>query len=73
MVSFSDLGEMGDYSVVTLYIGWKSRSSVPTLVNKYLEGSLKVDEFITHTMPLLEINRAFELMHQGKRLVISSL
>lgn len=47
--------------------GWKSRTSVPTLVNKYLDGKLKVDEFASHTMPLAEINRAFELMHQGKR------
>ena len=28
-----------------------------------------VDEFITHKMPLEEINEAFELMHLGKRLV----
>ena len=43
---------------------------MPTLVTKYLEGKLKVDEFVTHTMPLPEINKAFELMHQGKRLVL---
>ena len=47
--------------------GWKSRASVPVLVDKYLEGKLKIDEFISHTMPLSEVNRAFELMHQGKR------
>ncbi|GIT09323.1 MAG: hypothetical protein CM1200mP30_29530 [Pseudomonadota bacterium] len=31
-----------------------------------MKGELKVDEFITFTMPLEEINRAFELMHEGK-------
>ena len=31
-----------------------------------LEGKLKVDEFVTYTMPLEEINNAFDLMHEGK-------
>ncbi len=52
------------------YSGWKSRTSVPVLVNKYLEGNLKVDEFVTHTMPLPKINTAFDLMHKGERSVI---
>lgn len=30
---------------------------------------LKVDEFITHTLPLDKINEAFDLMHDGKRWV----
>lgn len=46
--------------------GWKSRSAVPALVNQYLEGKLKVDEFITHEFPLEHINEAFHLMHEGK-------
>jgi S-(hydroxymethyl)glutathione dehydrogenase / alcohol dehydrogenase len=47
--------------------GWKSRDSVPKLVDKYMAGELKVDEFVTHTMPLAKINEAFDLMHAGKR------
>ena len=47
--------------------GWKSCDSVPKLVEDYLAGKLKVDEFITHTMPLDKINEAFDLMHAGKR------
>lgn len=47
--------------------GWKSCDSVPKLVEEYLAGKLKVDEFITHTMPLDKINEAFDLMHAGKR------
>ena len=35
-------------------------------VEQYFRGELKVDEFISFTMPLEEINRAFDLMHEGK-------
>ena len=34
-----------------------------------MAGKLKLDEFITHTMPLDKINEAFDLMHAGKRFV----
>ena len=44
--------------------------SVPKLVEEYLKGVLKVDEFVTHNMPLVEINKAFDLMHAGERFVI---
>ncbi|TPP66200.1 S-(Hydroxymethyl)glutathione dehydrogenase/class III alcohol dehydrogenase [Fasciola gigantica] len=46
--------------------GWKSRDSVPKLVDSYLSGSLKVDEFITHRFCLDDINKSFELMHSGQ-------
>ena len=52
-----------------MYSGWKSCESVPKLVDEYLAGKLKVDEFITHSFPLDRINEAFGLMHAGKRLV----
>jgi S-(hydroxymethyl)glutathione dehydrogenase/alcohol dehydrogenase len=41
---------------------------VPELVEKYLKKELKVDEFVTHRLPLDEINKAFDLMHKGERL-----
>lgn len=50
-------------------VGWKSRDGVPVLVEKYLEGNLKVEEFITHTISLADINTAFDLMHKGERCV----
>ena len=53
-------------------IGWKSRDSVPQLVEDYLVGKIKVDEFATHTMPLVDINKAFDLMHEGKRYIYVS-
>ncbi len=46
--------------------GVKGRSQLPGYVDQYLSGELKVDEFITYTMPLEEINNAFDLMHEGK-------
>jgi S-(hydroxymethyl)glutathione dehydrogenase/alcohol dehydrogenase len=52
----------------TAFGGWKSRDQVPELVEKYLSNQLKVDEFITHSMSLDEINNAFDLMHEGKSL-----
>lgn len=48
--------------------GWKSRDSVPKLVDSYMDGKVMVDEFVTFTKPLAEINEAFDLMHQGKAL-----
>jgi len=52
----------------TAFGGWKSRDSVPKLVEEYLNGELKLDEFITGHMPINEINEAFEAMHAGKAL-----
>jgi S-(hydroxymethyl)glutathione dehydrogenase / alcohol dehydrogenase len=46
--------------------GYKSVESVPKLVDRYLNGTFKIDEFITHNMPLKDINEAFHLMHEGK-------
>ncbi|PIQ23954.1 S-(hydroxymethyl)glutathione dehydrogenase/class III alcohol dehydrogenase [bacterium (Candidatus Blackallbacteria) CG17_big_fil_post_rev_8_21_14_2_50_48_46] len=46
--------------------GVKGRSQLPGYVEKYLAGEIKVDEMITYTLPLAEINQAFDLMHQGK-------
>ncbi|MEE9570536.1 MAG: S-(hydroxymethyl)glutathione dehydrogenase/class III alcohol dehydrogenase [Gammaproteobacteria bacterium] len=45
--------------------GVKGRSQLPGMVNQYLSGEIKVDEMITHTMGLEDINKAFDLMHEG--------
>lgn len=50
----------------TAFGGWKSRESVPKLVDEYLNKELKVDEFVTHNVKLDKINEAFDLMHSGK-------
>ncbi|MFQ6371718.1 S-(hydroxymethyl)glutathione dehydrogenase/class III alcohol dehydrogenase [Shewanella sp. YIC-542] len=46
--------------------GVKGRSELPGIVERYLAGEFKLDDFITHTMPLERINDAFTLMHEGK-------
>ncbi|EFX62458.1 hypothetical protein DAPPUDRAFT_301245 [Daphnia pulex] len=49
----------------TAFGGWKSRDSVPRLVEDYLNKKVKVDEFVSHDVPYEEINNAFHLMHSG--------
>lgn len=46
--------------------GVKGRSELPGIVEKYLAGEFKLNDFITHTMGLEDINEAFDLMHEGK-------
>ena len=46
--------------------GARGRTDVPTIVDWYMEGKLNIDDLITHTMPLDEINNAFDLMHAGE-------
>jgi S-(hydroxymethyl)glutathione dehydrogenase / alcohol dehydrogenase len=50
----------------TAFGGCKGRSQLPGMVDQYMDGDIKVDEFITHTMGLDDINKAFDLMHEGK-------
>ncbi|MFM5323288.1 S-(hydroxymethyl)glutathione dehydrogenase/class III alcohol dehydrogenase [Aeromonas veronii] len=46
--------------------GVRGRSELPSYVQRYMQGEFRLDDFITHTMGLEQINEAFELMHQGK-------
>jgi S-(hydroxymethyl)glutathione dehydrogenase/alcohol dehydrogenase len=50
----------------TAFGGCKGKSQLPGMVDQYMAGDIKVDEFITHTMGLEDINHAFDLMHEGK-------
>jgi S-(hydroxymethyl)glutathione dehydrogenase/alcohol dehydrogenase len=50
----------------TAFGGAKGRTDVPRIVDWYMEGKINIDDLITHTMPLDEINTAFDLMHEGK-------
>lgn len=46
--------------------GVKGRSQLPGMVLQAMRGEIRLDPFITHTLPLERINEAFDLMHEGK-------
>jgi S-(hydroxymethyl)glutathione dehydrogenase/alcohol dehydrogenase len=52
--------------------GVKGRDQVPELVQRYLDGDIDVDPFISHRIALDDVNRGFELMEaqDGIRSVI---
>jgi S-(hydroxymethyl)glutathione dehydrogenase/alcohol dehydrogenase len=50
----------------TAFGGVKGRSQLPGFVDRYMAGEIEVDRMVTHTMPLDDINRAFDLMHSGE-------
>lgn len=50
----------------TAFGGAKGRRDVPKIVDWYMDGKIKIDPMVTHTMPLDDINKAFDLMHEGK-------
>jgi S-(hydroxymethyl)glutathione dehydrogenase/alcohol dehydrogenase len=46
--------------------GVKGRTQLPGMVEDAMVGKINLDPFITHRMPLEQINEAFDLMHEGK-------
>ncbi|MDX6752030.1 S-(hydroxymethyl)glutathione dehydrogenase/class III alcohol dehydrogenase [Geminicoccaceae bacterium 1502E] len=46
--------------------GARGRTDVPKIVDWYMEGKINIDDLITHTMPLEDINKGFELMKKGE-------
>ncbi|MDP7041633.1 MAG: S-(hydroxymethyl)glutathione dehydrogenase/class III alcohol dehydrogenase, partial [Gammaproteobacteria bacterium] len=50
----------------TAFGGVKGRTELPGYVDNYMAGKIKIDEMVTHSMPLEDINKAFDLMHEGK-------
>ena len=50
----------------TAFGGAKGRTEVPRIVDWYMDGKIDIDDLITHTMPLEDINKAFDLMHSGE-------
>jgi S-(hydroxymethyl)glutathione dehydrogenase / alcohol dehydrogenase len=46
--------------------GARGRTDVPKIVDWYMEGKINIDDLITHSMPLDQINHAFDLMQEGK-------
>ena len=50
----------------TAFGGARGRTDVPKIVDWYMEGKIQIDPMITHTMPLEDINKGFDLMHRGE-------
>ncbi len=50
----------------TAFGGAKGRTEVPKIVDWYMEGKINIDDLITHTLPLEDVNKAFDLMHAGE-------
>lgn len=50
----------------TAFGGAKGRTDVPKIVDWYMKGRIAIDPMITHKLRLEEINKGFELMHEGK-------
>ena len=50
----------------TAFGGARGRTEVPQIVDWYMDGKINIDDLITHTMPLEQINEGFDLMHEGK-------
>ncbi|SFU14501.1 S-(hydroxymethyl)glutathione dehydrogenase/class III alcohol dehydrogenase [Mesorhizobium sp. YR577] len=50
----------------TAFGGARGRTDVPKIVDWYMEGKIQIDPMITHTMPLEDINKGFDLMHGGE-------
>ena len=50
----------------TAFGGAKGRTDVPRIVDWYMDGKINIDDLITHTMPLEDINKGFDLMHHGE-------
>src|SRR5210317_2032390 len=50
----------------TAFGGVRGRSELPGYVDKYLAGKINIDDMVTHTMGLEDINKAFDLMHSGE-------
>ena len=50
----------------TAFGGARGRTDVPKIVDWYMDNKINIDDLITHTMPLEDINKAFDLMHSGE-------
>jgi S-(hydroxymethyl)glutathione dehydrogenase/alcohol dehydrogenase len=50
----------------TAFGGARGRTDVPRIVDWYMDGKINIDDLITHTLPLEDINKAFDLMHAGE-------
>lgn len=63
-----DILHSGKSLMGSLYGGVKPKSDIPILLKRYMDKELDVDKFVTHEMRFEDINKAFDLLIQGKSL-----
>ncbi|CAI0434992.1 unnamed protein product [Linum tenue] len=69
-LKFSSTDVLRGHKILTgaLYGGLKAKRDVPILCKRYLDKELQLDEFVTHSVKFEEINKAFDLLEEGKSL-----
>ena len=50
----------------TAFGGTRGRTQLPGFVDRYMAGRIQLDDMVSRTLPLEEINTAFDLMHDGE-------
>ena len=50
----------------SIFGGVKGRSELPPYVQRYLRGEIQIDPLISKVLPLEKINKALDLVHQGR-------
>jgi S-(hydroxymethyl)glutathione dehydrogenase/alcohol dehydrogenase len=67
-MSALDLTLMEKQVVGSLFGSANPRVDIPKLLGLYVDGQLKLDELVSHTYPLDEVNHGYEDMRQGRNL-----
>lgn len=65
-LSSFDVLHSGKILTGSLFGGLKAKSDIPILLQRYKDKELQLDEFVTHEMSFDDINKAFDLLIQGK-------
>ena len=61
-----DIGRSAHHCECSALGGARGRTDVPKIVDWYMDGQINIDDLITRTMPLEEINKVFDLMKRGQ-------
>jgi S-(hydroxymethyl)glutathione dehydrogenase/alcohol dehydrogenase len=67
-INLFDLAMMQKRIQGNVYGGWSPRVAVPLILDLYRDGKIKLDELITRTYKIDQINEAFDDMHTGKNI-----
>lgn len=69
-LSFSsfEVLHFGKTLIGSLFGGLKPKSDIPILIKRYMDKELQLDEFVTHEVSFEDINKAFDLLIEGKSL-----